>query len=246
MLLENKVAIVTGAAQGIGREISIGLARNGASVVIADVNLKAAGAVATEIEGMGKSALALSVNVSCSREVEAMVVRTLDKFKKIDILVNNAGITRDSFLIRMSDEDWDRVIEVNLKGAFNCCREAAKAMIKKRSGKIINISSIVGLTGNKGQVNYAASKAGLIGLTKSLARELAGRAINVNAVAPGFIETTMTKELSESLKEKTLGKIPLARAGSAEDVAKVVLFLASQSADYVTGQVINVDGGMIM
>lgn len=246
MLLKDKIAIVTGAAQGIGRAISIGFARDGATVVIADVDIGGANAVVAEIEGMGKSALALSVDVSCSREVAEMAVRTLDKFKKIDILVNNAGITRDSFLIRMSDEDWRQVIEINLKGAFNCCREVAKAMIKKRSGRIINIASIVGLTGNKGQVNYAASKAGLIGLTKSLARELAGRGINVNAIAPGFIETTMTKKLPESIKEKTLGKIPLARAGSVEDVVKATLFLASQYADYITGQVINVDGGMIM
>jgi 3-oxoacyl-[acyl-carrier protein] reductase len=246
MLLKDKVAIVTGAAQGIGKAISISFARCGAMVVIADIDLTGAGAVASEIQSMGKSAFALSVDVSSSKEVETMVVRTLDKFEKIDILVNNAGITRDSFLIRMSDEDWARVIDVNLKGAFNCCREVAKTMIKKRSGKIVNIASIVGLTGNKGQTNYAASKAGLIGLTKSLARELSARGINVNAIAPGFIETTMTEELSESLKEKMLGKIPLARAGSVDDVAKVALFLASEYADYITGQVINVDGGMIM
>jgi 3-oxoacyl-[acyl-carrier protein] reductase len=246
MLLKDKIAIVTGAAQGIGKAISINFARDGATVVIADVDIGGANAVVAEIESIGKSALALSVDVSCSREVEEMTARALDKFKKIDILVNNAGITRDSFLIRMSDENWSRVIEVNLNGAFNCCREVAKAMIKNRSGKIINIASVVGLTGNKGQVNYAASKAGLIGLTKSLARELAGRGINVNAIAPGFIETTMTKELPDSLKEKTLGKIPLARAGTVEDVAKAALFLASMHADYITGQVINVDGGMIM
>lgn len=246
MLLKDKIVIVTGGARGIGRAISLELARNGATVVIADVDTEGANAVAAEIKDIGENALALSVNISCSREVKTMVVHTIDRFKKIDILINNAGITRDSFLIRMSDEDWDQVMEVNLKGAFNCCREVAKAMIKKRSGKIINIASVVGLTGNKSQVNYAASKAGLIGLTKSLARELAGRAINVNAVAPGFIKTEMTEKLPEAIREKILGKIPLARAGSVEDVAKVVLFLASEYADYITGQVINVDGGMVM
>ncbi|MDZ7261808.1 MAG: 3-oxoacyl-[acyl-carrier-protein] reductase [candidate division KSB1 bacterium] len=244
--LDGKVAVVTGSARGIGRAIALRLAQEGADVVISDILVDEAGKTSQEIEALGRRSLALKTDVSQWTEAEALINQTVEKFGRIDILVNNAGINKDNLLIRMTEEEWDRVLSVNLKGCFNCTKAAAKIMIKQRSGKIINIASVVGIMGNAGQVNYAASKAGIIGLTKSVARELASRGIQVNAVAPGFIETEMTKALPEKAKESFLNAIPLKRAGTPEEVAAVVSFLSSSDSDYVTGQVIVVDGGMLM
>lgn len=246
MFLENKVALVTGSAQGLGKAIALGLAREGAVVVVSDINLEGVKKTAREIESLGRQTLIFKTDVSKAEEVNEMVDKILDKLGRVDILINNAGITADALLIRMKEADWDRVIEINLKGAFNCLKAVAKPMLKARSGKIVNVASVIGLIGNVGQANYAASKAGVIGLTKSSARELALRGINVNAVAPGFIKTLMTERLSSEVKEEMRKRIPLDRFGASEDVARVVLFLVSDSASYVTGQVINVDGGMVM
>lgn len=246
MLLEDKVAIVTGAAQGIGKAIALALAQEGANIVIVDINLEGAKATAREIESLGRETLVFEVDVSKADQVNEMVKKVLDSFKRIDILINNAGITRDALIVRMDESDWDKVMEINLKGAFNCSKAVARPMMKQRSGKIINIASVIGLVGNVGQSNYAASKAGIIGLAKSLAKELAPRGINVNAIAPGFIKTEMTERLSQEVKAEMRKTIPLAKFGEVEDVAKVVLFLVSDAAGYITGQVINVDGGMIM
>ena len=246
MLLKDKVALVTGAARGLGKAIALGLAREGARVVISDVNLEGAQRTAKEIESLGRQTLVFKTDVSKTKEVNEMVDKILDKLGRIDILINNAGITADALLIRMKEADWDRVIEINLKGAFNCLKAVAKPMLKARSGKVVNVASVIGLIGNVGQANYAASKAGIIGLTKSSARELAPRGINVNAIAPGFIKTPMTERLAAAAKEEMRKRIPLGRFGAPEDVARVVLFLVSDSAGYVTGQVINVDGGMAM
>ncbi len=246
MLLENKVALVTGAARGIGKAVALTLAGEGADIAVSDVNLEGAESTAEEIESLGRRTLISRVDVSKIKEVNETVDKILDKFGRIDILINNAGITADSLLIRMKEADWDKVIEINLKGAFNCLKAVAKPMMKARSGKVVNMASVIGLIGNVGQANYAASKAGVIGLTKSLARELAPRGINVNAVAPGFIKTPMTEKLSDEVKEEMCKRIPLNRFGAPEDVAEVVLFLVSDRAAYVTGQVINVDGGMVM
>lgn len=246
MLLENKVALITGAARGIGKAIALTLAGEGADIAVSDVNLEGAESTAKEIESLGRQTLISKADVSKIKEVNEMVDKILDKFGRIDILINNAGITADSLLIRMKEADWDKVIEINLKGAFSCLKAVAKPMMKARSGKIVNMASVIGLIGNVGQANYAASKAGIIGLTKSLARELAPRGINVNAVAPGFIKTPMTERLSAEIKEEMCKRIPLNRFGAPEDVAKVVLFLVSDSSAYVTGQVINIDGGMVM
>ena len=246
MLLKDKVALVTGAARGLGKAIALGLAREGARVVISDVNLEGAQRTAKEIESLGRQTLVFKTDVSKTKEVNEMVDKILDKLGRIDILINNAGITADALLIRMKEADWDRVIEINLKGAFNCLKAVAKPMFKARSGKVVNVASVIGLIGNVGQANYAASKAGIIGLTKSSARELAPRGINVNAIAPGFIKTPMTERLAAAAKEEMRKRIPLGRFGAPEDVARVVLFLVSDSAGYVTGQVINVDGGMAM
>jgi 3-oxoacyl-[acyl-carrier protein] reductase len=244
--LEGKVAVVTGGGQSIGREIVMSLAGAGTDVAVADINGETAGRTAEEASSLGVKAAGFSVDVSQWEEVAGFVESVLDQFGSLDILVNNAGITRDGLLVRMSAEDWDRVIDVNLKGAFNFCKAAAKPMMKARWGRIVNISSVIGVMGNAGQANYAASKAGLIGLTKSLAKELAGRGVTVNAVAPGFIETPMTDVLGEKARNELLGMIPLGRLGTTADVADVVSFLVSESARYVTGQVLHVDGGMVM
>jgi len=246
MSLIGKTALVTGAAQGIGRDIALALATDGADVAICDVNLEAAQKTAGDIEAKGRKSLALKANVASSAEVTAMVDQVVEKFGKIDILVNNAGITRDGLILRMKDEDWDLVLSINLKGSFLCTKAALKYMSKQRGGNIINIASIVGAMGNAGQANYVASKAGLIGLTKTIAREYANRGITANAVAPGFIDTAMTQALSENVRTELAKQIPLGKLGTPEDVANAVRFLASPWASYITGQVIHVNGGMYM
>jgi 3-oxoacyl-[acyl-carrier protein] reductase len=243
---KEKIAIVTGGAQGIGKAVAFQLAEQGASIVVGDINEEAARQTAADIEGKGWRAISVKVDVGDVNSVNQLIERTLASFSRIDILINNAGITRDNLLIRMGDEDWDAVMKVNLKGVFNCTRAAAKVMMKQRSGRIVSISSIVGLIGNPGQSNYAAAKAGIIGLTKSVARELAPRGITVNAIAPGYIETNMTADLPQKAKDAFLSAVPLGRPGSPEDVAKVVAFLVSDDAAYLTGQTIHVDGGMVM
>lgn len=246
-LLEGKTAIVTGASRGIGKGIALKLAELGANVVINyRSSTKAVEEVIKEIEGKGVKAVAIQGDVSNFKEAENIIKGAIENFKTIDILVNNAGITADGLIMRMKEEDFDNVVQVNLKGAFNCIRHTSPYMVKQKSGKIINISSVVGITGNAGQANYAAAKAGVIGLTKSVARELASRGINVNAVAPGFIQTDMTEVLSDKVKEGTLANIPLKKFGQCEDIAELVAFLASDKASYITGQVINVDGGMVI
>ncbi|MCH9007442.1 3-oxoacyl-[acyl-carrier-protein] reductase [candidate division KSB1 bacterium] len=244
--LQDKVAIVTGASRGIGRAIALRLAGDGANLVVTATSLERAESVATEIEALGRKALPLACDVAEFEQVESLIKGTTEIFSRIDILVNNAGITKDNLLIRMNQEQWDDVIAVNLKGTFNCIRAATKTLMKQRAGKIVNITSVVGIMGNAGQANYCASKAGVIGLTKSVARELAARNIQVNAVAPGFITTDMTAALPEEVKENLSEAIPLGRMGSPEEVAACVAYLASEDADYITGQVINVDGGMVM
>ena len=246
MNLSGKIALVTGAAQGIGRDIALSLAADGADVAICDVNLDAAQKTASDIEATGRKSLAIKTNVAASPEVTAMIDQVIEKFGRIDILVNNAGITRDGLILRMKDEDWDLVMSINLKGAFLCTKTALKYMTKQRSGTIINIASIVGAMGNAGQANYVASKAGLIGLTKTIAREYANRNVTANAVAPGFIDTAMTQALTEQVRADLAKQIPLGRLGSSEDVANAVRFLASPAASYITGQVIHVNGGMYM
>ncbi|MCX6357066.1 MAG: 3-oxoacyl-[acyl-carrier-protein] reductase [Candidatus Aureabacteria bacterium] len=245
-MLGNKVALVTGAAQGIGREIALVFAREGANLALFDCDLAMLEKVASEARALGRTAAAMAVDVRDSAQTLAGVNKIIDSFKQIDILVNNAGITRDNFFLRMQEADWDAVISVNLTGTFNMIKAVAKPMLKRRAGAIINIASIIGLIGNAGQANYAASKAGIIGLTKSVARELASRGITANAIAPGFIRTRMTEGLPEEIKKKMLESIPLGRFGEPADVAHVALFLASDLAKYITGQVIVVDGGMVM
>lgn len=245
--LNGKVALITGGSRGIGKAIAIKLASYKANIVINYTsNKEHALKVKEEIESYGVKSIVIKCDVSKSDEVNNMIEEVVKKIGQIDILVNNAGITRDGLLMRMKEEDFDSVIDINLKGVFNCIKSATKYMMKKRYGKIINISSVVGLIGNAGQANYCASKAGVIGLTKSSARELASRNINVNAIAPGFIDTDMTSVLNENLKETMLKNIPQNRFGSPEDVANLVLFLASDMSSYITGQIINVDGGMVM
>ncbi|MBD3391760.1 MAG: 3-oxoacyl-[acyl-carrier-protein] reductase [Chitinivibrionales bacterium] len=246
MDLAGKASLVTGGGRGIGREIALKLAEAGADVAICDIEPESAQQTAADIEKHGRKSLALKADVSNAGDVSTMFSSFLDAFGKMDVLVNNAGITRDGLIMRMKDADWDSVLAINLKSAFLCCREAARPMMKARGGKIINIASVVGLMGNAGQANYAASKAGLIGLTKTLARELATRAINVNAVAPGFIQTAMTDKLSPQAKESLSARIPMQKLGLPDDVANAVLFLASSLSDYVTGQVLAVDGGLVM
>lgn len=245
--MQGKTAVITGASRGIGKAIAIKLAELGANIVI---NYRSSSSsieeLIKEIEALGSKVIAVQGDVSIFSDAENIMKKALEAFGKIDILVNNAGITRDGLILRMKEEDFDKVVEVNLKGAFNCIRHVTPIMIKQKSGKIINISSVVGVTGNSGQLNYAAAKAGIIGMTKSAARELASRGINVNAVAPGFIKTDMTDVLSDKVKESTLNGIPLKRFGDTQDIAKVVIFLASSCSDYITGQVLNVDGGMVM
>jgi 3-oxoacyl-[acyl-carrier protein] reductase len=246
-MLEGKVALVTGGSRGIGRAIAISLAEAGANVVVNYAGNEAAAAeVAAHIESMGRKALVIKANVGNSSEVDAMVKQTLEVFGQLDILVNNAGITRDNLIMRMKDDEFDEVINTNLKGVFNCVRSVTRTMMKQRSGRIINISSVVGSIGNPGQANYVAAKAGVIGLTKSAARELAFRGITVNAIAPGFITTDMTDKLSDEMKAQLLLQIPLARFGQPDDIAKSVLFLASNEASYMTGQTLHIDGGMYM
>jgi 3-oxoacyl-[acyl-carrier protein] reductase len=246
-MLEGKVALVTGGSRGIGRAIAISLAEAGANVVVNYAGNEAAAAeVAAHIESLGRKALIIKANVGNSAEVDAMVKQTLEAFGQLDILVNNAGITRDNLIMRMKDDEFDEVINTNLKGVFNCVRSVTRTMMKQRSGRIINISSVVGTMGNPGQANYVAAKAGVIGLTKSAARELASRGITVNAIAPGFITTDMTDKLSDEMKAQLLLQIPLARFGQPDDIAKTVLFLASNEASYMTGQTLHIDGGMYM
>ena len=246
MRLIGKVALITGGARGIGQAIAMTFAKEGADIVVADVNLEIAQKTAAEIEALGRKAMALEMDVTSYEKVEEGVNKILDKMGKVDILVNNAGITKDNLLLRMSLADWDTVINVNLKGTFNCIKAVTRPMIKQRSGKIISIASIIGLMGNPGQANYAASKAGIIALTKTVAKELASRNINANAVAPGFIQTEMTAKLPEDIKKKMMEAIPLAKLGTPQDVANVCLFLASEESSYITGQTITVDGGMVM
>lgn len=237
---------MTGGGRGIGKATVLELAGQGADVVVSDIDLSIAEQTAAEAVRLGVRSLALKADVSKSDDVEAMVQKSLEAMGKIDILVNNAGITRDALLMRMEEKDWDLVLAINLKGAFLCTKAVSRPMMKQRSGKIVNIASVVGLMGNAGQANYAASKAGLIGLTKSVAKELASRNIQANAVAPGFIETEMTAHLPQEARDAFLVQIPAKRPGTAQDVARVVVFLSSPASDYVTGQVIPVDGGMVM
>ncbi|HIY54794.1 MAG TPA: 3-oxoacyl-[acyl-carrier-protein] reductase [Candidatus Dorea merdavium] len=246
-MLAGKIAVVTGASRGIGRAIAIRLAGEGATVVINyNGSKEKAEEVKQEIEGAGGKAAVCQCNVADFDQCQAFIQKVIDEFGRIDILVNNAGITRDGLLMKMSEEDFDQVIETNLKGAFHTIRFASRQMLRQKSGRIINLSSVVGVTGNAGQANYAASKAGVIGLTKSAARELASRGITVNAIAPGFIETDMTSVLSEKVKEGAAAGIPLGAFGKPEDVAAAAAFLASDEAGYITGQVLHVDGGMVM
>lgn len=246
-MLKGKCAIVTGASRGIGKAIALKLASLGADVVINyRSNEEEAIQVQKEIEELGSRSLIIQGDISKIEDVENLINKSKEAFGKIDIMVNNAGITKDTLIIRMKQEDFNSVIDINLKGVFNCLKCISSVMIRQKFGKIINISSVVGISGNAGQVNYSASKAGVIGMTKSLAKELGARGINVNAVAPGFIETNMTENLGDKYKEEMKKNIPLKRIGKPEDVANVVAFLASEESDYVTGQVIKVDGGMLM
>ena len=246
MELKDKVALVTGGGQGIGRVIGDNLAKSGAHVVLGDINLENAEKSAKAILANGGSASATLLNVADPKNVKEVFDSIVKKFKPLDILVNNAGITKDGLFVRMKEDDWDQVLAVNLKGSFLCGQQAAKQMMKQRQGAIVNIASIVGVMGNAGQANYSASKAGLIGLTKTMARELAPRNITVNAVAPGFIDTEMTRVLDEKIREKLIEQIPLSRLGLSDDIAHSVAFLVSDRSSYITGQVMNVNGGMLM
>lgn len=244
--LQGLVAVVTGAGRGIGRAVALELASAGADVVLAARSLDALESVALEVNALGVRSLAVRADVSCASDVSLLEASAVSEFGKIDILVNNAGITLDGLLLRMKEEDWDQVMAVNLRGAFLCTKAVTKGMMKRRFGRVVNISSVIGLMGNAGQANYAASKAGLIGFTRSVARELGSRGITVNAVAPGYIQTEMTEQLSEGAKKAILDKVPLNLLGTPADVAGVVRFLVSPAARYITGQVVNVDGGMAM
>jgi 3-oxoacyl-[acyl-carrier protein] reductase len=246
MRLKGLNALITGGAQGIGRAIALRMADEGAGVCIADINLESARATAGEIEKKGAKVLAVELNVADPDSVSKAFATFIREFERLDILVNNAGITKDALLLRMKDEEWDAVLDVNLKGTFLCSKEAVRIMSKQRSGRIINISSIVAFTGNPGQANYSSSKAAIVGLTKTIAKEYASRGIRVNAIAPGFIETAMTDALPEKVKEEMKRAIPLGHFGKPEDIASVVVFLASRDADYITGQVFHVNGGMYM
>jgi 3-oxoacyl-[acyl-carrier protein] reductase len=244
--LEGRVAVITGGGRGIGRAAALALADAGADVMVAvSRDTAAAEGVAEEVRSRGRRALARQADVSSGEQAEALVAATVEELGKIDILVNNAGITRDGLLMRMSEEDWDAVLDVNLKGTFNCTRAALRRMVRQRSGRIVNITSVMGITGNAGQANYAASKAGIIGLTKSTAKEVGSRGITCNAVAPGWIKTQMTAELPGEFAEQVLKQVAVGRLGEPEDVAGLVVFLSSDAASYITGQVIVVDGGLI-
>ncbi|AXI09050.1 beta-ketoacyl-ACP reductase [Oceanobacillus zhaokaii] len=246
-MLKGKSALVTGASRGIGRAIALELAKNGVNLVINYAGNEAkAQAVVEEAEQLGVKAFKVQADVANETEVKAMIKEAISQFGSLDILVNNAGVTRDNLLMRMKEEEFDQVINTNLKGAFVCTKAVTRQMMKQKAGRIINVASIVGVSGNPGQANYVAAKAGVIGLTKSTAKELASRNILVNAVAPGFISTDMTDALNEEQRERTLAMIPLAKLGAPEDVAKVVRFLASEDANYITGQTIHIDGGMVM
>ena len=247
MSLKSKVALVTGGSRGIGREIALELAKAGVDIAITYVNnLEKAKIVIEEIIVYGVRAIAIQGNISIEEDV-LNIVKTIEKeLGSVDILVNNAGVTKDNLLIRMKEDEWDQVMDVNLKGTFLCTKAVSRSMMKKRYGKIINITSVVGIIGNAGQGNYSASKAGVIGFTKSMAKELASRGIRVNAIAPGFIETDMTESLNDEIKDTMKNAIPLNSFGSPKDIANLVVFLASENSDYITGQVINVDGGMVM
>jgi 3-oxoacyl-[acyl-carrier protein] reductase len=243
---KGKIAVVTGASRGIGRSISLALSAAGATIVAMDMDQQATDAIVAELQASGGKAIAVTGNVTVPEDAERMIESAMKEYGRVDILVNNAGITRDGIFLRMKDEDWDAVLTVNLKGAFLCSRAASKVMTKQRYGRIINIASVVGQMGNAGQANYCASKAGLMGLTKSNARELARRNVTVNAVAPGFIATDMTEALPEKTREELAAQIPLERLGSADDIANAVVFLSSEASGYITGQVLAVNGGMYM
>lgn len=246
-MLSGKTALITGASRGIGREIALSFAEAGADVAVNySANKAKAEEVVQAVRDRGRRAMAIQANVASYQEVEAMVKSVADEFGRLDILVNNAGITRDNLIMRMKEDDWNAVIETNLKGVFNGTKAVTRTMLKQRAGRIINMASVVGVLGNAGQANYVAAKAGVIGLTKSSARELASRGITVNAVAPGFIQTDMTAQLEEKAQEQLISQIPLGKLGQPRDVAAVVRFLASDDAAYITGQTIHVDGGMVM
>ena len=243
--MSTKIALVTGGSRGIGKEIALALAKEGNNIAISyGTNSEGAMEVVNEIKAYGVDGIAVKADVSVSEDVKNLIKTVEDKLGTIDILVNNAGITKDNLLIRMTEEDWDNVMDVNLKGTFLCTKAVSRSMMKKRYGKIINITSVVGITGNAGQGNYAASKAGVIGFTKSMAKELASRGIRVNAVAPGLIKTDMTNVLTDEIKAEMLKMIPLNTMGNPEDIANLVVFLASEKSDYITGQIIKIDGGM--
>jgi 3-oxoacyl-[acyl-carrier protein] reductase len=244
--LTNQIAVVTGAGRGIGRAIALKLAANGADIVAVDLKTEFVQETVAEVQKLGRKAWAAAANVSEAASVEAAVAQILKEPGRVDILVNNAGITKDGLVMRMSEADWDAVLDINLKGTFLFTKELSRAFLKQRSGRIVNIASVIGLMGNAGQANYAASKAGVIGLTKSCAKEFASRGITVNAIAPGFIQTAMTDKLTQEQRDAITKLIPLASLGQPEDVADAVLFFASPSARYITGQVLPVDGGMVM
>ena len=246
MQLANQVAIITGGARGIGREIALAFAREGADLALFDVNPEQLEATAGELRGLNRRAEGLLVDVTDGKQVEDGVAKVLDKLGRIDILINNAGITKDSLLIRMDDAQWDRVLNINLKGTFLCTRAVAKHMLKQRRGRIVSVASIVGIIGNPGQANYAASKAGIIGMTKAVAKELESRGITCNAIAPGFIKTEMTEALPEEAKQRLQSAIPMGTLGEPRDVAQAALFLVSEAARYITGHVLVVDGGLAM